>query len=220
MNVSASRSQQIHNDISGVNTAADIQYKFSDDFDGDGELFKARLREVLNDVQHDGKFFSFHTASQYVNPGLYINDIGSVGLPLSERDAKAVAGVCKQSPFGKGDETVIDENIRKTWELDTTEFACRNPDWQHYLDTLARQAVEDMGVQVAAYPQRYKLLLYEKGAFFKIHRDTEKVPGMFGTLVVCLPSEHTGGDVNLTHNNKTHVIGTAKTSAFGLSTLA
>ena len=33
----------------------------------------------------------------------------------------------------------------------------------------------------------YKLLVYEKGSFFKKHRDSEKTRGMFGTLVVNLP---------------------------------
>ena len=30
----------------------------------------------------------------------------------------------------------------------------------------------------------YKMVLYEKGGFFKAHKDTEKEPGMFGSLVV------------------------------------
>ncbi|KAI9618170.1 hypothetical protein H4Q26_012515 [Puccinia striiformis f. sp. tritici PST-130] len=29
---------------------------------------------------------------------------------------------------------------------------------------------------------------------------TEKVPGMFGTLIICLPSAHTGGEVVVKHN--------------------
>lgn len=28
----------------------------------------------------------------------------------------------------------------------------------------------------------YKMLLYDKGAMFKAHQDSEKAPGMFGTL--------------------------------------
>lgn len=39
----------------------------------------------------------------------------------------------------------------------------------------------------------YKLVLYEPGGFFKPHRDTEKEPGMFGTLIIQLPSWHQGG---------------------------
>ncbi|KAF9633731.1 hypothetical protein BFW01_g4625 [Lasiodiplodia theobromae] len=34
---------------------------------------------------------------------------------------------------------------------------------------------------------------------FKAHKDTEKAPGMFGTLVICLPSAHTGGSVKVKH---------------------
>lgn len=43
----------------------------------------------------------------------------------------------------------------------------------------------------------YKLLLYEQGSFFKPHKDSEKAPGMVGTLVVALPSQHAGGEVHL-----------------------
>ncbi|KAM3418269.1 hypothetical protein BST61_g4270 [Cercospora zeina] len=38
---------------------------------------------------------------------------------------------------------------------------------------------QGMGIQAHAY----KLLIYEQGAMFRPHTDTEKVPGMFGTLV-------------------------------------
>jgi hypothetical protein len=55
------------------------------------------------------------------------------------------------------------------------------------------------GVAENISAQLYKLLLYEKGAFFKPHKDSEKTPGMFGTLVICLSSAHEGGDIVLTH---------------------
>ena len=38
--------------------------------------------------------------------------------------------------------------------------------------------------------------------FFQPHRDTEKVNGMFGTLVVQLPSEYEGGALVVRHQNK------------------
>lgn len=43
---------------------------------------------------------------------------------------------------------------------------------------------------------------------------TEKIPGMFGTLVVCLPSTHQGGDVVLRHNGQAHVF---RSSAYAQS---
>ncbi|KAF2822300.1 hypothetical protein CC86DRAFT_458759 [Ophiobolus disseminans] len=119
---------------------------------------------------------------------LDVNVIGTVGLPLSLRDAQAIASIAKRSPFGKGVETVIDESVRKTWELDAAEFHCRNPAWNGYLDTLAKQALKGLGVELLSNVQPYKSLLYGPGAFFKVHRDMEKIPGMFGTLVVYLSS--------------------------------
>lgn len=50
------------------------------------------------------------------------------------------------------------------------------------------------------------MLIYEKGAFFKAHTDTEKIPGMFGTMVICLDSAHEGGDVIVKHQGKTKVL--------------
>ncbi|MSU36372.1 MAG: 2OG-Fe(II) oxygenase [Pedosphaera sp.] len=45
----------------------------------------------------------------------------------------------------------------------------------------------------------YKLLVYDQGGFFVAHRDTEKAEGMFGTLVVVLPSAHRGGELIVGH---------------------
>jgi len=39
--------------------------------------------------------------------------------------------------------------------------------------------------------------LYEEGAHFKPHRDSEKAPGMFATLAICLPSQFEGGELVL-----------------------
>lgn len=48
----------------------------------------------------------------------------------------------------------------------------------------------------------YKLLIYDQGSFFVSHRDTEKSPGMFATLVVVLPSASTGGELVIRHKGR------------------
>jgi hypothetical protein len=45
----------------------------------------------------------------------------------------------------------------------------------------------------------YKLLVYDTGSFFVDHRDTEKAPGMFATMVLVLPSTHSGGELVIKH---------------------
>lgn len=66
----------------------------------------------------------------------------------------------------------------------------------------------------------WKLLLYEEGSFFRPHKDSEKAPGMIGTLVISLPSKHEGGQVHLSHSNKRHVFATSEFSSFDLTALA
>ena len=214
-------------DVSDASDASDspVSESFSEGSDDDGmdmeeEKFTKELRDFLDDIEHDGSFFSFQSSKAYVNPGLYIPNYGSIGLPLPERDAQSIARVCKQAPFGKGDETVIDTSVRNTWELDSTEFQCQNPAWAGYVTTLLDHVVKDLGVGIKCRAEPYKLLLYEEGAFFKAHRDSEKVPGMFGTLVICLPSKHTGGEVHLSHGKEKRLLETAPNSSFDISSLA
>jgi hypothetical protein len=174
----------------------------------------------MDDCRHEGTFASFRTHSQFTNPGISIKNLGVLGLPLSTRVAKAIIGECKQAPFGKSDQTLVDETVRKTWELDAKEFTFSNPEWKPYLEHLLTRAREDLGVQGGGTAQSDKLLLYEEGAFFKGYRDTEKVPGMFGTLVICLPLAHDGGSVRMVHGGEERTLETATKFAFDMTTLA
>jgi hypothetical protein len=62
----------------------------------------------------------------------------------------------------------------------------------------------------------YKLLVYDEGCFFASHRNTEKAPGMFATLVVLLPSTSTGGELLVRHKDFWSAIRTVR---FGSTSL-
>ena len=66
---------------------------------------------------------------------------------------------------------------------------------------MARVA-EGLGVDTPITAEFYKLLLYDEGSFFIGHRDTEKTPGMFATLVVALPSSFAGGELLVRHKGR------------------
>lgn len=69
-----------------------------------------------------GDSFSFHkTFEDAPNPVLSIAKLGTVGLPLSARDAAAIKAEAQQAPFGKGEHTVVDKTVRDTWQLDASE---------------------------------------------------------------------------------------------------
>ncbi|MGW6263163.1 2OG-Fe(II) oxygenase [Streptomyces sp. NPDC055085] len=51
----------------------------------------------------------------------------------------------------------------------------------------------------------HALLVYGKGQFFLPHQDSEKDDSMVGTLVVSLPSHHTGGELVVSHADRSVV---------------
>ena len=59
-----------------------------------------------------------------------------------------------------------------------------------------------LGVSGNVQAELYKLLVYDAGSFFIKHRDTEKIPGMFATLVIVLPSEYQGGELVIKHKQE------------------
>jgi 2OG-Fe(II) oxygenase superfamily len=77
---------------------------------------------------------------------------------------------------------------------------------------------EEEGTQNAnVSAELYKLLLYDDGGFFVSHRDTEKTEGMFGTLVIVLPSLHSGGEVIVRHAGREVVLDLATTDVSQLN---
>ncbi|KAK5682050.1 hypothetical protein LTR17_027407 [Elasticomyces elasticus] len=122
-------------------------------------------------------------------------------LPLGHPDALRIMTASHPAPFGRGLETLVDQSVRNTWELNHDQFLIHNPAFQDYVSTAIRDCCKGLGLEnVNVQAQLYKLLLYEPGATFKPHTDTEKAPGMFGTMIISLPSGHHGGTLELSHN--------------------
>ena len=139
------------------------------------EVYGALLN-VLDGIDDsaDATFATNGILPNAANPGLVVADLGGIGLPLSDHDAHRLAGICHQAPFGKGSETVVDTKIRKTLELNPSQFELQNPAWQQTLNDVVAQVANGLGIAVGAASVRaelYKLLLYEEGAFFDRHRE-------------------------------------------------
>ncbi|KAK1655963.1 hypothetical protein BDP81DRAFT_13266 [Colletotrichum phormii] len=171
--------------------------------------FDEDLSDALAGIQTQGTFASFHPLKR-VDPDLSVQDVGPVSLPPSEPVVRQLIDKAIRAPFGKGSETIVDTSVRNTWELDPSQFELRSPRWPADLQKICAFVAKKLGVTSPVTAELYKLLIYEKGAMFKAHTDTEKCPGMFGTLVICLPCGHKGGDVVVKHCGETK---TFKTSA-------
>ncbi|KAI0897735.1 hypothetical protein F4806DRAFT_459701 [Annulohypoxylon nitens] len=179
---------------------------------------KRELLTCLNGIKITSLVAASKHYQYFINPGLMVADT-LIPLPLTPRDAETIKNASRQAPFGRGDETVVDTSVRDTWELDHTQFKFANPRWNSFVDLLLLEVRRSLAIpKVKAEP--YKLLLYEEGSFLKRHKDSEKVPGMVATMVICLPSKHEGGSVHLSHGSKNYIFDTSKTSEYDLTTLS
>jgi predicted 2-oxoglutarate/Fe(II)-dependent dioxygenase YbiX len=172
------------------------------------------LLALMDKVETSGTFSVSGTLPS-IAPGLRVKGVGNVALPLLEQQAKALIEFSQQSPFGYGEETILDTNVRNSWQIAAEDFELTNPQWEEAL----REAVEQIGKQLGLDDckieyEQYKLLIYEKGGFFAAHRDTEKMPNMFATLVVNLPSEHEGGELIVSHGGQSHTYSFADSDGF------
>ncbi|KAL7628616.1 hypothetical protein AAE478_000131 [Parahypoxylon ruwenzoriense] len=163
-----------------------------------GKFQESDLLDALEGIHAQGSFASF-AAIKSCDPQIFVQDIGRINIPLSETQAKQIAAKSHQAPYGKGSETIVDTSVRNTWELNPDQFEIKAPIWKSCLDNILSNVSRELDTTSDISAELYKMLLYEEGAMFKAHTDTEKIPGMFGTLVISLPSSHEGGDVVVTH---------------------
>lgn len=123
-------------------------------------------------------------------------------LPLTE-----LLEVCSKAPYGRREATILDDSVRKTYQLQPTQLEFKNAEFmkklnKKFLPTMAKRLRLDQYDASHLELEFYKLLVYTPGCMFKPHRDSEKTERMLATLVVILPSIYTGGEMVLYHNDR------------------
>lgn len=159
------------------------------------DKLKVEISDCLQNLKGSGKFASVNTTG-FVLPGLNVEGAGEISFPVNEIQAKRLIQSAKKAPFGKGSETLLDTDVRSTWEIDAEKLHFDNPDWQEFLNDIIENIQIDLGIEdYSVKANLYKLLIYEEGGFFLKHKDSEKEKGMFGTLILSLPSQFSGGEL-------------------------
>lgn len=160
------------------------------------------LAELLEGVTRGGSFATSGALTSIL-PGLIVEDVGRIAFPLLPEQAERIASTADQAPYGRGEDTLIDRSVRDVLQIAPGRFQLLGDDWDATLGRIVKQVTQGLGCEtLGVKADLYKLLLYPSGGFFTSHRDTEKAPGMFATLVVCLPSEHSGGELLVRHNQE------------------
>lgn len=118
----------------------------------------------------------------------------------SDAGIQQLLDVCSIASFGHNDQLVTDTTYRNSFKLDPenfmTSFQVASTPILHAAMTMMPHV---QGVQV----ELYKLNIYSSGGFFKSHVDTPRSEQMFGSLVVCLPTQFSGGELVTRHHGHT-----------------
>ncbi|KAJ7781345.1 hypothetical protein B0H16DRAFT_1447812 [Mycena metata] len=207
------------------NAAAHLQPEVDWDASGDGmeELVDApstdirhpyttqgAFESVLNGpLEFEGSFYFHKTYTEFPNPVLRLDSLGHIGLPLSTREAKQIISNSILAPFGQGERTVVDKNVRDTWEMDASKVHFDNPAWKPFMNQVSQQVCLKLGLAAA-----------QVSTFPSAPRHLKKRRGMFATIVVVLPSAFQGGAAHLSHGSLSTVIDSSSQSLTNLSILA
>jgi predicted 2-oxoglutarate/Fe(II)-dependent dioxygenase YbiX len=159
------------------------------------------LAELLSTVQRPGDFFASGRL-ELLPPRLTVDGVGQIALPLLPVQAEQLIALAERAPYGRGAATIVDTSVRRTWQIGPDRVRLDGKHWQATLDGAVALAAEGLGVDEPVSAELYKLLIYDKGSFFVRHRDTEKAPGMFATLVLALPSLSSGGELVVRHKER------------------
>ncbi|MGI8635542.1 MAG: hypothetical protein ACR2KZ_09090, partial [Segetibacter sp.] len=89
---------------------------------------KEKILNCLKDVKGSGKFVTAHTLP-FLFPGLKVEGIGELSYPINEVQAKALISMAHKAPFGKGSQTVLDNNVRSAWEVDADKLTFHGKQW-------------------------------------------------------------------------------------------
>ncbi|KAG6365222.1 hypothetical protein INS49_006831 [Diaporthe citri] len=182
--------------------------------------WKKELQQDIESIQAVGDFAVKRNFKQFVNPALEI-DGSLIPLPLIPLLADRIKAVAKPATFSKHGANMVDYSASLIWELHHDQFRIINPSWPEFLESIKQDVAHGLGMapsDIDVEPD--KLLLYEKGSFIGRHKDSELTPGFTGRLLICLPSEHRGGEVRLEHSGRDHAYASAPDSTFDLSALA
>lgn len=164
------------------------------------------LEKLLSNVRRPGNFF-INGSKELPMPRVEIEGIGIISFPVPEEQIKKIIKQAIRAPHGRGAETILDTSVRKVWQLTPDKVKISDQSWETNFKSILDQIKNGLGCQdISVSAELYKLLVYDEGGFFLAHRDTEKSPGMFGTLVVVLPSVHRGGELVIRHAGREVII--------------
>jgi ribose/xylose/arabinose/galactoside ABC-type transport system permease subunit len=86
-------------------------------------------------------------------PRLEVEGVGQVALPLQPVQGERLIAVASRAPYGRGADTVLDESVRRTWQIGPEQVRLGGKHRQTTLDRIVASVRGCGGGSVAAEPE-------------------------------------------------------------------
>jgi 2OG-Fe(II) oxygenase superfamily len=157
------------------------------------------IEALLSGVRQPGDFFVSGTM-EIPMPKIEVKGARTLSFPVPDSQVAALVRRAKRAPYGKGEKTIVDTSVRNVWQISPNQVEIGGKSWDANFESILCKVKAGLGCGDAVVAAEfYKLLVYDRGSFFLPHRDTEKTVGMFGTMIVTLPSTYRGGALRISH---------------------
>ncbi|KAJ7102739.1 hypothetical protein C8R44DRAFT_583888, partial [Mycena epipterygia] len=152
------------------------------------------------------------------NPCLNIDGLGTVGIPLSEREARAIIAACVPvcAPGS-------DAKTSGIWEMASENLQFDNPAWDTWIQNTAGVAASTALSAVSGVRPAFilkKLLVHETGSITTHHNDDDESDLKIGDFIAILPSVFEGAQIQLRHAGQTKSLNFAHQSKLSTSIVA
>lgn len=133
----------------------------------EASVLKYALGDCLTKLEAPASFALFEPLTNVPLPGLILSHYGSIGLPLSFRDANALQAMCREGLHGYYTPAKLAEAERlHAWEIPRNGFSLQNPTCQSFIESAVAKVSTGLGLGAfgTITAEIRELTLYEEGA--------------------------------------------------------
>lgn len=119
----------------------------------DTDEWREKMKEILDGIDKKGEYCAGKDITSFI-PRFWplitvdgLEDDEILAFPLPKSQAKSLRSVAEKAPFGKGSDTVLDESVRRAWQIDASKVHfCEPEQWQRILQRIVSDFSSSLGM--------------------------------------------------------------------------
>ena len=103
------------------------------------------LSDCLRSVERPGDFCVGGLREVFM-PAIDVDGVGQIAFPLLPVQVERLVAIAEAAPYGRGEETVVDRDVRRTWQIEPGKVRIGGRHWAETLAELVADAALGLGV--------------------------------------------------------------------------